>query len=50
MKLTDDCQCESEEEQQQQQISKKLEKKEPLKKLKKNDLKEFSGLIEKKQA
>ena len=49
MKLTDDCQCESEEEQ-QQQISKKLEKKEPLKKLKKNDLKEFSGLIEKKQA
>ena len=49
MKLTDDCQCESEEEQ-QQQTSKKLEKKEPLKKLKKNDLKEFSGLIEKKQA
>ena len=49
MKLTDDCQCESEEEQ-QQQISKKLEKKEQLKKLKKNDLKEFSGLIEKKQA
>ena len=50
MRLTDDYQYESEEEEeQQQQTSKTLDKKEPLKKLMKDYLKEFNELINREE-
>ena len=48
LRLADDYQYESEEEE-QQQTSKKIDKKEPLKKPTKDDLKEFNELIKEKK-
>ena len=49
LRLTDDYQYESENEEEQEQISKKSNKKEPLKKTTKTDVKELNELIIKKE-